>query len=192
MFIQLINEAMKYPIVLGKHICILPKYARSVEWFASQPVAVKMQFWIILEKFDRKVAAEYLRDNHSAPSVESIVSRGRRTELTTAKKNEPLKFSGTVIGELWPHGVSFLLGDGQTRYTQYGRSVAGWKYLAVVTVGGRKVLRTSDCSGTIRPAARRVVSRAISRGASLDDIKVEFFHLKLEQVEMIGNRRKVS
>lgn len=185
---------MDYPRVLGASIKVMPTKKRSIEWFNQQPEPIRRQFWDTLAKFSAFVAAEYLRNNsvvvEPLATVPKALSKDQDAKIVKAF-SQPLTVSGTVVGQMWPTGINFLLP--LPRYYSYRSFTDNWAFLSVVTTckGDRTTYPSCD-SAIASQKALRCARRYARAGHAIGHIKVELFELRLEQIEMIGKTRKCA
>lgn len=185
---------MDYPRVLGASIKIMPTKKRSIEWFNQQPEPIRRQFWDTLAKVGDFLAAEYLRNNSVvvaplAPAPKAL-SKDQDAKIVKAF-SQPLTVSGTVVGQLWPTGINFLLP--LPRYYSYRSFTDNWAFLSVVTTCKGDRMTYPSCDSAIASQKALKCARRYARaGHAIGHIKVELFELRLEQIEMIGKTRRCA
>jgi hypothetical protein len=185
-----------YPEVLGHDIKVMPLRFRSSEWFERVAPEVREMFWKTLGQYNATVAAEYLRDNHeesSEPKSEAATSRKKSRRRSIVRVfDKPLDIEGTVIGKLWPHGITIYLPDGKPKCYSWTKHTPNWAFVGFVEYQGEVSAPVSRDRHTACLRARNLAQRLVNGGAKVEDISVRLYALKLEQAEMIGNIGRVD
>jgi hypothetical protein len=160
-----------------------------VEWFESVTPEVREMFWKILSQYNATVAAEYLRDNHSVFSETKLAATPlpKKSPRSIVRFfDKPLDIEGTVVGKLWPHGISICLPDGKPKYYSWTKHTPNWAFVGCVVYRDTLLAPVSCDRKAACLRTRNMAQKLINEGAKVEEISVRLYELRLEQVEMIG------